>query len=201
MKQAEFKAFSEALSDVADYYGKPLKPAAIQIYWNALIGFDLAIVRHLLSEHVKANKFMPAVSELLDRIKAMDGRPGPEEAWAAIPMNEGGSVVWTDEMAEAFGVAAPLIAEGDKIAARMAFLERYRTLVRDARDIGKPIHWTPSLGCDVGDRERALIEAARLRRLTPQHVAGLLPYRDQPPPEILEMLRLARPEETKDIAA
>lgn len=197
MKQSEFKAFSEVMSDVADYYGKPLKPATIRIYWAALEPYDLPLVKRLLSEHVQSSKFMPAVSEILDRIKAADGRPGPEEAWAAIPHDERGSVVWTDEMAEAFGVANPLIQQGDPIAARMAFLERYRALVNDARKAGKAIRWTPSLGHDPADRERALIAAQRRGLLSQAHVAGLLPYRDAPAPEIAALLPDLRPDRPK----
>jgi hypothetical protein len=190
MNQVDFKAFSEHLSSVADYYGKPLTAAGVEIYWNALRGLELAVIRRLLSDHVNTSRFMPTVAELLDRIKAMDGRPGAEEAWAMIPKDEAGSVVWTDEMAEAFAVADPLLQEGESIPARMAFLERYRALIQHARDTGKAARWTPSLGHDVACRERILLEAARLGRITPQHAAGLLPHRDQAPPELVALMRV-----------
>lgn len=188
MNQSEFKPFSAMLSDVADYYRQPLKPGAIQIYWNALQRYDLAIVRRLLDEHVKASKFMPTVAEILDRVRTADGRPEPEEAWALMPRNESVSVVWTEEMAEAFAVASPLLELGDKIAARMAFLERYKTLLRFARDAGKPVKWTPSLGHDPMGRESVLLEAARLGRLSQDHVAGLLPHHEAPLPEVLPLI-------------
>lgn len=188
MKQSDFKAFSDMLSGVADYYRQPLAPAAIQVWWNALERCELDTLRALLNAHVAESKFMPAVSELLERVKAADGRPGPEEAWAMIPRDERASVVWTEEMAEAFGVSNPLLREGDKIAARMAFLERYRALVRDARAAGIPVKWTASLGHDPADRERALLAAQRKGLLTAEHVAGLLPYRQEPPPEIAALL-------------
>lgn len=198
MNQSDFSAFTELLAGVADYYGKPLKPAGIQIYWTALVGLTLPVVRTLLSEHVTTSKFMPAVSELLDRVKEKDGRPGAEEAWAMIPTNEGASVVWTDEMAEAFTVANALICDGEKIPARMAFLERYRTLVRDARAAGKPVRWTPSLGHDAGGREAVLLDAQRRGRLTREHVAGLLPHREQAPPQLADLIRQARISAPKD---
>lgn len=188
MKPTDFKPFSKMLSDVADYYRQPIAPAAIQVWWNALERCELDTVRALLNAHVAESKFMPAVSELLDRIKASDGRPGPEEAWAMIPHDERASVVWTDEMAEAFGVANPLIREGEKIPARMAFVERYRALVREARAAGRAVHWAASLGHDPADRERALIAAQRKGQLTAEHVAGLLPYRHEPSPEIAALL-------------
>lgn len=188
MKPGDFDAFSKMLSDVADYYRQPIAPAGIQVWWNAFQRFELDTIRALLNGHVAESKFMPAVSELLDRVKASDGRPGPEEAWAMIPHDERSSVVWTDEMAEAFGVANPLLRDGDKIAARVAFIEKYRALVRDARAAARPIHWAPSLGHDPTDRERALLDAQRKGLLTAPHVAGLLPYRNEPPPEIAALL-------------
>lgn len=205
MNQSEFKAFSELLSGVAEYYGKSLAPAAIEIWWHALRGLDLPLVRRLLSDHVKTSRFMPAVSELLDRIRETDGRPGPEEAWAMIPTDDGASVVWSEEMALAAAVALPLIHAGDKIAARMAFTERYRVLVREARDIGKPVRWTPSLGHDAAEREGVLLAAVRARRLTPEHVRELLPRDDGAPSRLLELLErnpvIKRTPELEDHAA
>lgn len=205
MKQSEFKAFSELLSGVADYYGKPLAPAAIEIWWNALRRLDLAVLRHLLSDHVKASRFMPAVSDVLDRVRAMDGRPGAEEAWAMMPLTEAASVVWTDEMAEAFAVANPLIQDGDKIAARMAFTERYRVLVREARELGRQVRWTPSLGHDAAEREGVLLEAVRRRRITVDHAQRLLPRDDGAPQRLLELLErnpvIKRTPEITDAAA
>lgn len=105
-----------------------------------------------------------------------------------IPRDEASSVVWTEEMAQAFGVAHPLLTEGDQVAARMAFLERYRALVQQARDRGEPVRWIPSLGHDLTMREAALLDAAQKGRLTREHVAGLLPRREQPPARLLAMI-------------
>lgn len=117
-----------------------------------------------------------AIADVIARLD--DGRPGPEEAWAMLPKDEADSVVWTREMAEAFGVANPLIQSGDVIQARMAFVEVYRKLCQQARDARADVRWEPSLGHDQAGREAVLLEAAEKGRLTAQHVAGLLPYRD-----------------------
>ncbi|MCR4297475.1 MAG: hypothetical protein NUV75_01795 [Gallionella sp.] len=117
-----------------------------------------------------------------------DGRPGAEEAWAMMPRDEAQSVVWTDEMVQAWGIAQPLLEEGDQVAARMAFAETYRKLIQAARDTGQAVKWTPSLGHDPHGRESVLVDAARRGRLTPQHVAKLLPYREEPHPEIAALL-------------
>lgn len=179
MNQNEFDNFSELLVSVADYYGKSLKPAAIQFYWNALSALDFDTVQNLVNEHVKTKEFMPKISELLDTVRNLDGRPSPEEAWSMVARSlndEGATIVWTYEMAAAFGVALGL--QDDRIGARMAFKEAYAGAVRAARKEGRWVRWTPSLGHDVNGREGPLLEAAKLGRLTVNHVRGLLPYRD-----------------------
>ena len=103
-----------------------------------------------------------------------------------IPQDEAGSTVWTDEMAAACGVARHLLAEGDRIGARMAFKEAYSRLVAQARDDGKPVRWSPSLGHDPGGREAVLQEAVRLGRLSIAHAAvELLPGIEDRRPALL----------------
>lgn len=176
MNQRDFDPFTELLTTVADYYGRKLEPGTIQLYWNALCSFDFEVVKRLFTEHIQTNRFMPAISELLDVLRTMDGRPNVEEAWATVAKSlndEGATIVWTEEMAYAFGVALGL--QDDRIAARMAFKEAYEAAVKDARREGKQTRWMPSLGHDVSGREGPLIEAAKKGRLTLSHVRGLLP--------------------------
>lgn len=103
-----------------------------------------------------------------------------------IPRDEGGSVVWTDEMREAYAVAAPLLEEDGPIPARMAFLERYRALVQAARDAGTPTRWEASLGYDVRGRESVVLDAVAKGRIAQDHAMKLLPHRDQVAAEKLD---------------
>lgn len=114
------------------------------------------------------------ISDVIERLD--DGRPGPEEAWAMIPRNEEGSVVWTREMAEAFGVVYTMIEDGDMVAARMAFIETYKSKCSEARNNSVPIKWEASLGHDKNGREHVLIDALEKGRLPASQVAILLPY-------------------------
>lgn len=116
------------------------------------------------------------LSDILMRLD--DGRPGVEEAWAMAPRDEYQTVVWTDEMAEAWGAARPLLAS-DEIAARMTFREVYTKLVIAARREHRPPRWWPSLGHDVLGREGPLREAVAKKRLTAAYVQKLLPAPDQ----------------------
>lgn len=189
MNQSEFKPFSTLLSNVADYYGRKLAPGAIQLYWNALAAFDFETVKRLLTEHVKASRFMPTIAEILDAIRALDGRPEPEEAWSMVARSlndEGLTIVWTQEIAAAFGVALGL--QEDRVAARMAFKEAYQVAVAESRRQGKATKWTVSLGHDAHGRETPILKAVAQGKLTAEHAAGLLPYRDQPSAQIAALL-------------
>src|ERR1035441_4547510 len=103
-----------------------------------------------------------------------DGRPEMEAAWAMCPKNEETSVVWTEEMAEAFGLCRPLLNSGDVIGARMVFKEQYPQIVSRARVEHRPVRWIASLGWDVNDRVRALSEAIQKKRIESGYAFGLL---------------------------
>lgn len=108
-----------------------------------------------------------------------DGRPEVEVAWAMCPKTEEASVVWTDEMLEAYGVARSLIFDGDMIGARMAFKEAYGRELLRARADGRPIRWTVSLGWDKCDRVRALADGIAKHRLSAVNALGLLGLEEQ----------------------
>lgn len=115
------------------------------------------------------------VTERISGAGKDDGRPGPEAAWAMCPKDEEASVVWTDEMSEAFASGVrQLLRDGDPIAARMAFREHYQSLLDTARRDGIPVRWSVSLGWDKADRFRALSEAVEKNRLTQSHAMNLL---------------------------
>lgn len=113
------------------------------------------------------------IAAIIERLP--DGRPSPEEAWAMIPRDELASVIWTDEVRQAWSVAIPLLKEGERVPARMAFLEAYRRIVQEARDAGKRPVWVPSLGTDLAGREQAVVEAVEKGRLTNEQAIPLLP--------------------------
>lgn len=93
-----------------------------------------------------------------------------------LPFDESDTIAWTEEMAGAWGVALPLIEDGDRIAARMAFLETYRSRVQKARDSGETVKWNLSLGWDAGKRDAAIATALHQGRIS-QDRALTLGYR------------------------
>lgn len=168
------RTLAEAISLTAEVCGQALSPTAAEILASDLRDFNEAVV---LAALARCRMELPGpltLPGILARIE--DGRPDVDEAWAMMPESELASVVWTDEMAQAWGVASPLLNAGDVSGARTAFCEVYAKAVLAARIRREPPHWLPSLGSDASGRERALLDAVRKRRLSPAHAAQLLPF-------------------------
>ena len=166
------RRLTDAISITAEVCGQALSPAAAEVLAEDLADFDEALILAALARCRMELQGPLKISDILARIS--DGRPDTDEAWAMLPQNEWASVVWTDEMAKAWGVATPLLEAGDAGNARAAFREVYDKAVLEARIRHEPPHWTPSLGRDVAERERTLLDALCKHRLSAAHVAQLL---------------------------
>ena len=170
----------ESIAATAEIMGREISPSAAMVMAQDLEKYPADVVAQALANlrrDAKARFSTGAVIEQIEKLQP-DGRPGADEAWAMIPQDEAATVVWTDEMAQAFGIAWPLLAEGDKIGARMAFRDAYNRIVEQNKRSGTAVRWVPSLGHDPAGRETALTEAVRLGRLDYVQVVGLLPHRD-----------------------
>ena len=153
----------DQIAATAELCGAPLSKPALAMLVMDLDTYPPQAVSAALRRCRMEHRGRLTAEAVISRID--DGRPGPEEAWAMIPRDEAGSVVWTDEMAAAYGIAGPLLAQGEPIPARMAFLEHYRAAVAKARMDGVPPKWWPSLGHDPRGREQVLLEAAEKGRI------------------------------------
>lgn len=163
----------KAVAVTAELCGAVFSEAAAEVFLADLEGFPEQAVLRALTRCRKEHKGRLTVSDVISRID--DGRPGPEEAWAMMPIDESQSVVWTDEMAHAFGIALPLLDAGDKIGARMAFKEAYTKALAQARDERKPVTWTPSLGHSKEGRDGVLMDAVQKGRLTMERAQQYAP--------------------------
>jgi hypothetical protein len=192
MKPADRAPFAELLTATMEVYNANLTPAGIGIWWAALAPYSLAEVRGGLSGHVTAagaGKFAPKPADVIAAIQGADGRPTADEAWALCPRGEGDTVVWTEEAAQAFLEVTRELAQDDHIAARMAFKGAYDRAVHMARGSRRPLHWTVSLGHDVGGRESVLLDAAERGRITAGQANALIPHTGEPSPRLLALLQ------------
>lgn len=163
----------KAIAVTAELTGTELSEAGKAAMVQDLAVFDHGQVLGALVRCRRELKGKLTIAAVLERLD--DGRPGPEEAWSMLPKSEADTSVWTEEMSQAFGVAQPLLAEGDAIAARMAFREKYAELVMRARNEGKRVRWWQTLGHSVAGREGPLLDAVEKGRMSYEAVRPFLP--------------------------
>lgn len=192
---ATTEALIKAIAVTAELTNTQLSAPAARVMADDLARYPEHQVIEALTRCRRELKGRLTIADVLTRID--DGRPGAEEAWAMIPKAESATIVWTDEMAQAFGVCAGLL-ETDEIAARMAFKESYSDAIRKARDAGKPARWSVTPGTDPHGREASLLAAVKLGRITAEYATRLLPYRGEVSPQLKALLDM--PSEPKTIS-
>lgn len=189
MLTAQKPQFLQILTGAMASYGKPLPEAGIlAAWWSNLEQYSLRDVATALQAYCdEVGEFVPVPAGIAMRCKLLDGRPGPEEAWAIslTSSNEGDTVVWTAECAEAFALAKPILALGDEVGARMAFKEAYARLVTQARAERRPAAWCVSEGWDQVKRVAVVKRAITAGLLPVPQFVGLLagPVGDTTPDE------------------
>jgi hypothetical protein len=162
----------EAIGVCCEITGTRLSEPSVRAMANDLARYPHQQVMGALTRCRREVRNRLTLADVIERLD--DGRPGPQEAWSIVAPtlnDEGPTIVWTDEMAHAMGVARTC---DDAVAARMAFLEAYRTNCQRARDSGTQARWTPSLGHDKGGRDGPLLAAVAARRMLPEHVQPYL---------------------------
>jgi hypothetical protein len=163
----------QAIAVTAELCGTQLSEPAARVF---LVDLSKYPIQQVLGALVRCRRELKGRLTLADVISRLDdGRPGPEEAWAAVAkLDEGSTIVWTYEMQQAHAKCEAVM--DDRVAARMAFLERYRYLCQFARDSSIPVQWIVSPGHDAGGREAAIVEAVELGRIAPDRVQQYLPF-------------------------
>lgn len=181
MFETDFDPFIDMVDATYSLHGKTLPGIAKAMFFRAMSAYSIDAVRAAIDAHVKDSQrgqFPPKPADLIAQIEghaANDSRPGPEEAWAIAvqAFDESATVVMTDEIAEAMGIARPVFELGDEVGARMAFKEVYGRLVTQARSAGVAANWFPSLGSDVSQRS-GVLEIAVLRGLLSHEVPAIV---------------------------
>ena len=162
----------QAVAVTAELCGRTFSPEAASVFVSDLDGFSEPALLTALKRCRREVRGVLTVQDVVSRID--DARPGPDEAWAMVPKDEATTVVWTDEMREAFGRVSILLQD-DPIGARMAFRETYNRLVADARAKAVPAQWVASLGHDSRSRDVALLDAVAKGRLSFDHAKEFAP--------------------------
>lgn len=190
MRESDWKRFAEVLSGVLDIYGKERSDSSIALWVRMLDRYELSEVEPALAEHLRTSRFAPTPADIIAILATHDGRPTADEAWSMIPRDEYASVIWTDEMSQAYAVAAPLLVAGDAIAARRAFIDRYTSAVESARRSGVLIKTWPSWGWDANGRQGAVDKALALGLIDHKKASYLLGFVPDQRPPALELPKL-----------
>lgn len=171
------------------------KPSAetVEFWADVLAPWPMDVIRKAMSAHARipsTGRTLPIPADIVAQIKAMterDDRPGKDEAWAAClsARDEAETVVWSDEMRDAWAASQTLVYAGDMVGARMAFLDAYQRLVSASRSTGKPAKWSTSLGTDPERRAIAISAAVEAGKLPASELSAL------PPPRVAGLLELA----------
>lgn len=189
MEQRDFAPFAQMLDQVCSALSRGAYiPNAenTAIFFRALAAYDLSTVQAAMDAHVKdpvRGRFTPNPADLIAQIEdanANDGRPGADEAWAIAVrgVDENVTIVWTEEIAQAWQISRPVFDLGDEVGARVAFRDAYNRLVIEARMAHRKPVWTEALGFDPELRIQAVRHAIALGRMEPSQMPLLDGPRD-----------------------
>jgi len=169
MLRTDFEEFHSMLDSVAALMNKPTPaPTQVAMFFKVMASYSIEEVRNALEGHLRdpqRGRFFPMPADLIAQIDTkIESRLSSDEAWAISvkAMDEFDSLVWTDEMAQAWSICKPVMDMGDEVGARMAFKSAYDRLVAKAKEENTPINWTVSLGFDKNRRAIAIENAKRI---------------------------------------
>lgn len=153
----------KAIIATAEVMGSTLSLSAARMFSDDLATYPEGEVLKALQRARMEVRGRLTIADVISRIDY--GHIGPEEAWALCPKSESDSVVWTNEIQKAFFVALPILEDGDKVAARMAFKEAYQAEIAKAKTEKRKANWFPSLGWDKSQTETVMQKARDCGRL------------------------------------
>ena len=172
----------ELVYATAEVLGQEIRPTAAVLITDDLGGYPFAEIRRALARCRAELHGKLTLAAIVERLPSAKKHLLPNEAWALAlrSTDESETVVWTPEIARAFGVAKPVLSGGDRIGARMAFLAAYEREVETAKAEGRQPVWQVSLGHVPQRRELVLQEAVDSGKLPAPKVAHLLPPAEKP---------------------
>ncbi|NLY16626.1 MAG: hypothetical protein GXZ05_09665 [Gammaproteobacteria bacterium] len=154
---------AQIITATAEVLGHEITPAAVEMmaldlaeYPDQQIALALQACRRELTGRL-------TLAAILERIAVLDGHPEPNEAWAIAlrASDETASAAMTAEIATALHASSPVLAAGDEVGARMAFIDSYKRCLMESRRERKPVRWYLSPGhCPHG----RLSEIERMKR-------------------------------------
>lgn len=167
----------EQLYATAEVLGSEIKPAAASLMIRDLRQYQRGEIEQSLARCRSELTGRITLSAILERMPSADAYLSANEAWALALSGEDDmdTIVWTEEVAAAMGVARPVLDLGDKVGARMAFIGAYEREIAQAKAEGRKPKWIISLGHSPERRQDAISEAVNKGLLEGPQVQHLLP--------------------------
>lgn len=169
--------FLSVIGGLFEIYGQEASTVKVNIYWSTLGNYSIQSLKNAANAWVRKSQFMPKPADLIKLIGGSSKHLSADEAWALAIMasDESNTVVWTQEMSKAWGLAQVVYENGDHIGARRTFIECYERLVDESILHNKPIETFVSLGFDKSKREYAINKAVFSGLLTQEKANHYLP--------------------------
>jgi len=154
------------LCATSEVMGGALKPGIALLMAEDLRGYDFHALSRALAR-VRAECGMLTLKNILDRIDDGSQHPGANEAWARClaAEDEANTVIWTAEMEQAWYIALPVLERGDRVGARMAFIQHYERLIGNAVADSRKPEWKISQGSDAENRHQVIKRAVETGQL------------------------------------
>ena len=174
---------------VADLYKRHRRDEPSEILlkdWaDDFADWSLHDFKHALKLHRKKSRFMPEPFDLFQIRDTAKGVLTAEEAWsmALSTRDESQTVVVSEEILEALGVAREILDAGSPSLAAKAFKAAYERIMLD-RSPGRQ-KWIVSLGHDIEGRDDVVRDAVKNKLISPQQGAKLI---TQSTPDVMGLL-------------
>ncbi len=86
MQQRDFDEFRELMNAVYAFYGKDISPFALDVWWKALLRFDIGAIRNALSLHCQDPDRGQWLPKPADVVRLLDGGSGDRslQAWSKV---------------------------------------------------------------------------------------------------------------------
>lgn len=167
----------EQLYATAEVLGSEIKPAAASLMVRDLRDYNRPEIEQALSRCRSEINGRLTLASILERMPSANAYLTANEAWSVVleSQDEQATILWTDEIAHAAGVARPILDNGDKVGARMAFIAAYDREVAAAKSDGRAPRWWPSLGESKEQRRQAIQDGIAKGLLPAPSVEHLLP--------------------------
>ena len=155
--------FGRLIAKLALNLGREISDDLIDVFFKSLEHYEIDDIKQAAIKINATFKKFPVVADFHELLADKSAQHvGEDEAWAiAVRMfNENETVIVTDEITAAWGIAEPVYSLGDKIGARMAFKDAYSRADKSAAPV-----WRVLPGYDKALRHQRVSDAVIMGRL------------------------------------